>query len=87
MPYLKATTIDITLYMDVQHTKTIGSFHVQADHMHLYLSVPPPVAPSRIAHTLTGTTGGPVLQCFHERNSFGMVPTGLVLTMWVVLEV
>jgi putative transposase len=45
---------------------TIGALYVQADHVHLFLSAPPSVAPSQIAHTLKGTTGRLVLQCFPE---------------------
>jgi len=47
-------------------TWTIGALNVQADHVHLFLSAPPSVAPSQIAHTLKGTTARNVLQCFPE---------------------
>jgi putative transposase len=50
------------------NTWTIGALNVQADHVHLFLSAPPSVAPSRIAHTLKGTTARKVLQCFRERK-------------------
>src|SRR5450755_1871450 len=46
------------------NTWTIGALNVQADHVHLFLSAPPFVAPSQIAHTLKGTTTRKVLQCF-----------------------
>ena len=39
---------------------------MQADQVHLFLSAPPSVAPSQIAHTLKGTTARTVLQCFPE---------------------
>ncbi|HEY3993327.1 MAG TPA: IS200/IS605 family transposase [Ktedonobacteraceae bacterium] len=35
---------------------TIGALNVQEDHVHLFLSAPPSVAPSQIAHILKGTT-------------------------------
>ncbi len=35
-------------------TRTIGALNVQADHVHLFLSAPPSIAPSQIAHTLKG---------------------------------
>ena len=43
------------------NTWTIGALNV-----HLFLSAPPSVAPSQIAHTLKGTTARKVLQCFPE---------------------
>jgi putative transposase len=39
---------------------------VQVDHVHLFLSAPPSIAPSQIAHTLKGTTGRLVFQRFLE---------------------
>ncbi len=60
---------------------------VQADHVHLFRSSPPSVAPSQLAHTLKGTTGRLVWQCFPERNSFGALPSGLVRPTWVVSEI
>jgi putative transposase len=41
---------------------TIGALTIQADHVHLFLSAPPSVAPSPIAHTLKGTTARLVFQ-------------------------
>ncbi len=41
---------------------TIGALSVQADHAHLFLSAPPSVSPSQIAHTLKGTTARRVFQ-------------------------
>ena len=35
---------------------TIGALNVQPDHVDLFLSAPPPIAPSQIAHQLKGTT-------------------------------
>src|SRR5579884_1902744 len=35
---------------------TIGAVSIQPDHVHLFLSAPPSVAPSEIAHTLKGIT-------------------------------
>jgi putative transposase len=48
------------------NTWTIGALNVQEDHVHLFVSVPPSVAPSQIAHTLKGTTGRLVFQRFPE---------------------
>ena len=48
------------------NTWTVGALNVQADHVHLFLSAPPSVAPSQIAHTLKGTTGRLVFQHFPE---------------------
>ena len=48
------------------NTWTIGALNVQADHVHLFLSAPPNVSPSQIAHTLKGTTGRLVFQRFPE---------------------
>ena len=48
------------------NTWTVGALNVQADHVHLFLSAPPSVAPSQIAHTLKGTTGRLVFQYFPE---------------------
>jgi putative transposase len=45
---------------------TIGALNVQADHVHLFLSAPPSIAPSPIVHTLKGTTARKVFQCFPE---------------------
>lgn len=42
---------------------------MQADHVYLFRSSPPSVAPSQLAHTLKGTTGRLVWQCcFPERK-------------------
>ena len=46
------------------NTWTIGALNVQPDHMHLFLSAPPSVAPSQIAHTLKGTTARKIFQRF-----------------------
>jgi len=45
---------------------TIGALSVQADHVHLFLSAPPSIAPSQIAHILKGATARRVFQCFPE---------------------
>lgn len=45
---------------------TIGVVNIQPDHVHLFLSAPPSVAPSQIAHTLKGTTARKVFQHFPE---------------------
>ena len=45
---------------------TIGALNIQADHVHLFLSAPPSVDPSQIAHTLKGTTARLVFQRFPE---------------------
>ena len=44
----------------------VGALNVQEDPVHLFLSAPPPVAPSQIAHTLKGTTARKVFQHFPE---------------------
>jgi putative transposase len=42
----------------------IGALNVQEDHIHLFLSAPPAVAPSQIANTLKGITARQVFkQC------------------------
>ncbi len=46
------------------NTWTIGALNVQEDHVHLFLSAPPSVAPSQIAHALKGTTARSVFQRF-----------------------
>jgi putative transposase len=48
------------------NTWTIGALNVQEDHVHLFLSAPPSVSPSQIAHTLKSTTGCLVFQRFPE---------------------
>lgn len=64
---------------------TIGALNIQPDHVHLFLSAPPSIAPSQIAHTLKGITARKVFQHFPKsRNSFGAVRSGLVRTTWVV---
>jgi putative transposase len=45
---------------------TIGAVNIQADHVHLFLSAPPSVALSQIAHTLKGTTARKVFQWYPE---------------------
>lgn len=49
-----------------ENTWNIGAVNIQPDHVHLFLSAPPSVAPSGIAHTLKGTTGRLVFQYFPE---------------------
>jgi putative transposase len=46
------------------NTRTIGALNVQEDNVHLFLSAPPSIAPSQIAHTLKGTTARKVVQQF-----------------------
>ena len=48
------------------NTWTIGALNIQQDHVHLFLSAPPSVAPSQITHTLKGTTAHKVFQRFPE---------------------
>ena len=48
------------------NTWTIGTLHIQADHLHLFLSAPPSIAHSQMAHTLKAITTPKVLQCFLE---------------------
>jgi putative transposase len=47
-------------------TWTIGALNVQEDHVHLFLSAPPAIAPAQIAHILKGTTARKVFQRFPE---------------------
>jgi putative transposase len=47
-----------------ENTWTIGAATIQPDHVHLFLSAPPSVSPSQIAHTLKGTTARKVFQHF-----------------------
>jgi putative transposase len=44
----------------------IGALHVQEDHVHLFLSAPPRIAPSLIANTLKGITARQVFKQFPE---------------------
>ena len=44
----------------------IDALTIQPDYMHLFLSAPPSVAPSEIAHQVKGATARRVLQCFPE---------------------
>jgi putative transposase len=50
----------------VKPTPGLGTLNVQADHVHLFVSAPPSIAPSQIVHTLKGTTGRLVFPCFPE---------------------
>ena len=43
---------------------TIGALNVQEDHVHLFLSAPPAIAPSQIANTLKGITARQVFKQF-----------------------
>ncbi len=56
---------------------TIGALNVQEDHVHLFLSAPPNVSPSQIAHTLKGATARLVFQRFPPRQelSLGRCPS------------
>ena len=47
---------------------SISALNVQQDHMHLFLSAPPSVVPSEIAHQLKGATARKVLQHFPARQ-------------------
>jgi putative transposase len=71
------------------NTWTIGALNVQEDHMHLFLSAPPSVAPSQIAHMLKGTTARKVFQRFPEvkKHLWGGADHGPVRTTWAVLEI
>ena len=44
----------------------IGALNIQPDHVHLFLSAPPSVAPCEIAHRVKGATAGRVFQRFPE---------------------
>jgi putative transposase len=48
------------------NTWTIGALNVQEDHVHLFLSAPPSVAPSAIAHQLKGATARSLFTRFPE---------------------
>jgi putative transposase len=71
------------------NTWTIGALNVQEDHVHLFLSAPPSVAPSQIAHTLKGMTARKVFQHFPEvkKQLRGGARHGPVRTMWAVSEI
>jgi putative transposase len=47
-------------------TWTIGALNVQPDHVHVFLSAPPSVAPSAIAHQLKGATARKVFLQFSK---------------------
>jgi putative transposase len=44
----------------------IGALNIQPDHVHLFLSTPPSVAPSEMAHQVKGATARRLFQCFPE---------------------
>lgn len=44
----------------------IGALNVQPDHVHLFLSAPPSIAPSAIAHQLKRATARKIFQHFPE---------------------
>ena len=71
------------------NTWTIGTLHMQADHVHLFLNAPPNVSPSQIAHTLKGTTARKVFQRFPEVKKYlwGGARHGPVRTTWAVWEI
>jgi putative transposase len=52
------------------NTWTIGALNVQEDHVHLFLSAPPNVSPSQIAHALKGATARRVFQRFPEVKKY-----------------
>lgn len=45
---------------------TIGALNIQEDHVHVFLSAPPSVAPSSIANTLKGITARQVFKQYPE---------------------
>src|SRR5258708_38154991 len=45
---------------------SIGALNIQPDHVHLFLSAPPSIAPSEIAHQLKGATARKAFQRFPE---------------------
>jgi putative transposase len=49
-----------------EHTWEIGALNVQEDHVHLFLSALPSVAPSLIANTLKGITARQVFKRYPE---------------------
>jgi REP element-mobilizing transposase RayT len=63
------------------------ALNVQEDHVHLFVSSPPSVAPSQIAHTLKGATACRVFQrfVFREETALGrclLVPVVLRWQCW-----
>lgn len=48
------------------NTWQIGALHIQEDHVHLFVSSPPSVAPSLIANTLKGITARQVFKQYPE---------------------
>lgn len=51
------------------HAWTTGAVNIQPDHVHLFLSTPPSVAPSDIAHQLKGATARSLFQRFPKIKS------------------
>ena len=51
------------------HAWITGAVNIQPDHVHLFLSTPPSVAPSDIAHQLKGVTARSLFQRFPEIKS------------------
>jgi len=49
---------------------SIGALNVQPDHVHLFLSTPPSIAPSEITRQLKGATARRVFQHFPEVKKF-----------------
>jgi putative transposase len=49
---------------------SIGALNVQPDHVHLFLSTPPSIAPSEIPRQLKGATARRVFQHFPEVKKF-----------------
>ena len=47
---------------------TLGALNLQEDHVHVFLSAPPAVAPSQIAHILKGATARSAFQRFPARE-------------------
>ncbi len=71
------------------NTWTVGALNIQEDHVHLFVSSPPNVSPSQIAHTLKGTTARKVFQRFPEvkKHLWGGARHGLARTTWGVWEI
>ena len=46
----------------------LGALNIQEDHVHLFLSAPPAVAPSQIAHILEGATARSLFQRYVFRE-------------------
>ena len=66
------------------HAWTTGTVNIQPDHVHLFLSTPPSVAPSDIAHQLKGVTARSLFQRFpaHQEPGVGWSSVVSFVVCW-----